>query len=293
MGQSDLACCSGKSHDGYGEPSDAWAQLKVGSCDWHIRKFYCPPEYEGRCGSANNTLGGLIELDNKAVKFADAWATCYLNSDSEYCGEPLCDKMVMSFQGSVFAVYAHAEVVASPQRDALCRVFGNITNLAAELRETSIGRRISAENQPGASVPSRPWKSGRKDMYGEDGYYSTSETAPQYASGVGIIFSGPVVISSMAKKVSHTRGMMEYVYDFAESTMLPTGQMPPSNVLVVKPYTYDIALVGSKSSTGYSVEEGEHSEGYNKHGDDGDRMHGYDGHEPYYMDREDSRYQQP
>lgn len=75
LNRSDLACCSGKSHDGYGEPSDAWAQLKVGSCDWHIRKFYCPPQYVGRCGSANNTLGGFIELDNNAVKFADAWAT--------------------------------------------------------------------------------------------------------------------------------------------------------------------------------------------------------------------------
>jgi len=130
-------------------------------------------------------------------------------------------------------------------------------------------------------------------MYGEGDYSSTSETAPQYASGMGIIFSGPVVISSMAKKVSHSRGMMEYVYDFVQSRVLPTGQMPPSNVLVVKPYTYDIALVGSKSSTGYGIEDGEHSEGYNKHGDEGDHLHGYDAHEPYYMDREDSRYQQP
>jgi len=292
MFQSDLACGPSKEHDGYGQPSDPWTQLKIGSCDWHVRQFYCPEAYNGNCGVYGD-IGdgnvGFIALENKAIKFADVWATCYLNSDSEYCGEPLCDKMVMTFQGSAFAVYAAAESSYLQNQHTTCEYsYFPITNatrkvgahrnpwqrVSSALPHTHIGAKLRAERQPGATVPSR--KASRKEINGDE-YTSGNEVVPQYSSGAAYIFSGPVVISSMAKKVSYTKGMMEYVFDFINATDLAAGQVPPSNVLVVKPYTYDIALVGGKAASEY---DGHESRGHESHGSEGgDHGYGYDRHE--------------
>lgn len=107
-------------------------------------------------------------------------ATCYLNSDSETCGDGFCGQMVLSFQGSLHLV--QGAYIETDDGQQLWRQPGK-AGLLKKLKESSLGQRI-ADKHPNAIKPPAPGDA-KNQAPGSD---------TEYYLGAALVVTGPVQV---------------------------------------------------------------------------------------------------
>lgn len=129
--------------------------------------------------------------------------SCYLGADSESCGGPLCDRMVMSMQGTVYtatSAYSHWGA-SSTMTGTLCTAVSGPIDLNNPGDDTEPpGRLESTKKQPAAAgVPKAgPVATAAELQYsghGHDNYGYDSNTRSVYRGTATIIMG---VINGMA-----------------------------------------------------------------------------------------------
>jgi len=267
IGQSDVICCDHNDYDYEQSSSAGFADvvtplLKVGTCDWDIDIYKCGADSTVDNSNADAWVDCVqpITMDNGASKVGTAWGTCYLNADSESCGHPFCDKMVLSFQGGVYLMPAYAKgTPVPPTYDIADPIWAgcfslnefNLTGPGAERKAGSLRRALAKTNileqLASTSSASRNEAGPASTQYGGYGQYSEGEDPTGWTTGVAVMFTGPVTVISMGRNVEYSHGMLEYV-----PSWFPVGNAshaPGATALVVSPYQYDIVL--SKDQDGY------------------------------------------
>ena len=177
---------------------------------------------------------------------------CYLGPESEACGGPLCDRMVMSMQGTAYrALTAYSHWGPSATQDPSCfEAWGpdgprfaaggraNGTGIAA--RRNTRGIRRSVARTPTAEL-----------QYNGGGYYNGHDANEQDVfSGEATIFIG--IITSMAgqRKDKWEEGVFEYVpfFELAAGTQPITTGLDAS-VPWVRDKTYKFTFLKHVSSS--------------------------------------------
>jgi len=256
IGQSDVLCCDHDEYD-YEKPdgvSDAVTAplLKVGTCDWDISIYKCIADDTNNTANWGGDCYDPILMENGAYKLGTAWGTCYLNADSEYCGHPFCDKMVLSFQGGVYAMNAYSkgqptlpdfDIEADDWRGCFEVTDLNSTVLGngrSSLRSSVLSRAIARTNlvqEVKAAIAASRLEAGQYRYHDDD---DSSSSGYIWYNGVAVMFSGPVSVISMERNVEYSHGMLEYVP--AWLSLGVSAAEPGATALVVNPYQYDIVL---------------------------------------------------
>jgi len=233
---SDFACCQERNY-GYDSPSglrntQLWAgAASVGTCDWTI--LYADPDTLGTSVTANAGAvafagGEQAAITNNIWKLGTAFATCYLGPESESCGGPLCDRMVMAMQGTAYrAVNAYSHWGPSGTQDPTCfEALGPDQPLRMAEDQA---RDANGTTLPGARKPNRSMRRGVRaanrnptaelQFNGGGGYYNGHDNNEQDVFvGEATIIMG--VITSMAgqRKERWEEGVFEYVPFFQLAT---------------------------------------------------------------------------
>lgn len=167
---------------------------------------------------------------------------CYLGADSETCGGPLCERMVMSMQGTVYRAnqaYSHWSSTKTATH-ALCanvngptdENFGNADNPGnAPGRVADQGAAIAPKplNAPHA-MQAGAASAGAQLQYsghGHSGYYDSDSTNRAVFRGPATIIMG--IINGMAgqHKEKWDEGVFEYVPYFLPDAPVPAnGNIP-------------------------------------------------------------------
>lgn len=166
-----------------------------------------------------------------AVQIGTAWATCYLTSGIDYCGEgALCDNMVLTFKGGVYETLVRSTLPESMLGDNTC--FNENSFMPYE--DVSGNRRLA------------------------DNSTNTNTTG-----GLAIMMSGPVTLTSMDKPLPWAQGYMDYVPVFFPDARRLAGrkgraagkrEAPPTSTMqpiLVTPNTYRIKLAARKGKDMY------------------------------------------
>jgi len=237
---SDFACCQERNY-GYDSPSglrntQLWAgAASVGTCDWTI--LYSDPDTLGNPANLNPPVpntppyagGDQAAITTNIWKLGTAFATCYLGPESESCGGPLCDRMVMAMQGTAYrAINAYSHWGPSQTQDPTCfetwgpdqplRTAGeegardaNGTALPGARRTRSLRRGVgrSVNRNPTAEL-----------QFNGGGYYNGGHDNNEQDVFVGEATIIMGVITSMAgqRKERWEEGVFEYVPFFQLAT---------------------------------------------------------------------------
>jgi len=135
----------------------------------------------------------------------------------------LCDKMVLRFQGGFYLTGAR-----SYQKKALKAT-------AEELNKDDL------------------WCGpGLDDINPIKNRYASSNTTKEIYTGVALLASGTVSLSSLRKEVEYPVGHMDYVYDFLDipdSAIQSYYGLAAGDYPFLTPNTYKLKLVGEKKAT--------------------------------------------
>lgn len=155
-------------------------------------------------------------------------ACSYLTDGAELCDEELCQNMVLTFQGGFY----EAAVTTTQQYSAF------------QSAETRCGRALQRNKRRAAAgkEATGPVKPLRRAGDGD-----AEETV---YTGIALIASGTVTVTSVDKKTEYTTGHMDYVYDaIALNPQYVADVYGPGDYTEVTAQTYKIKLVGDKQAT--------------------------------------------
>jgi len=205
---SDFACCQEEHGYGYGSSTGGlrnnqlWgAQSAIGSCDW---TWSVAANAAGT--SASILVSGNID------KVGTAWATCYFGPEADTCGGPLCDRFVLSLQGTVYRADTAYSYWGASLTDADCANPGGLTALVPNGTEPRIA---DARTRKG-SRPARSARISRQPaelQYDTYGHGDHMEDRDVY-SGEAVIIMGIVTSMAGQKKDKWDEGVFEYVLYF-------------------------------------------------------------------------------
>jgi len=209
--ETDVGCCTGdyspKHQDVFRLPED----LKVGKCWW----TYLYVGYD------------KVDAGVKLVGTYDV--TCEMEEESEKCGEPLCDDLVLHGWGRIYIDWK-AAIEGKP----------------------TIKTDYSCKYTNGAPVPAPATaKTNPAQVASADGYYEKDE--PEYWKGMAVIADGYVQVMSCSKKTLYKEGKMQAVVDYriyGDKYRAPEGDRdddrkpikPNPDQFIAKPYTMDFIL---------------------------------------------------
>lgn len=236
--RSDLTSCKHKHVNpeavftpGSGNDED---DLTIGTCDWDYDVYKCDPAAPP--AGADSACTDPIPLANGAIKLGTAWGTCYLDMGAEHC-HPFCGKLALSFQGGLYSMVAYAS------QGYLLRPACNTTTAGQRSRLSS-----AAEKAFGASLRSKlealHHAAVARSASAKHRHHAASNTTITWEVGVATMMSGAITLTSLETRLEYSRGFLDYVVDWSKPTPLETGAAPSKTALVVKPFTYDIVLVG-------------------------------------------------
>lgn len=146
----------------------------------------------------------------------------YLTSGAEYCDDMLCDKMVLRFQGGFYLSGAR-----SYQKSSLYNT--------------------AKDQWCGPPIPTDGFLDRRNA--------GSSNTTREVYTGVALLASGTVSLTSLRKEVEYPVGHMDYVYDFLNIADADIGNIQTRYGLAagdypfLTPNTYKMKLVGEKKAT--------------------------------------------
>lgn len=236
---SDFSCCQ-EANYGYDGPtglrhSQLWsASANIGTCDWTVL-YADPRNLDYTLTGTTTVVPGSTDITSNIAKLGTAWATCYLGADSEACGGPLCDRMVMSMQGTVYTAtnaYSHWGA-SSTITGALCTAVSGPIDLNNPVSATLPPGRAEALNKPAVAVRHEGPVSTAAELqysgHSHDNYGYDSSTRSVYRGAATIIMG---VINGMAgqHKEKWEEGVFEYVPYYA-----PVGGVPISPPVAIDP----------------------------------------------------------
>jgi len=210
--ETSVGCChegySTKHQDVFRLPED----LKVGKCWWTYL-------YVG---------DDKVDAGVKMIGTFDV--TCELEEDSEKCGEPLCDDLVLHGWGRIYADWKAAiEGKPTIAQDYHCK------------KDPVVPLSGPAKTEP--STPAKP--ANPAQVAAANNYYEKDE--PEYWKGTAIIADGYVNVMSCSKKVVYKEGKMQAVVDYeidddGERKEKARPIKPSPDQFVAKPYQWDFIL---------------------------------------------------
>ena len=180
-------------------------------------------------------------------------------ADAATCGHPFCDRMILSFQGGVFAMIAYAKAGAQPPQYDVddpdwqgCFPTGTIVDntrkagaLEKAVRSTGLLQKLQARAAQRAASSKAAARAKREPA---------GEVGPSWEEGLAVVVTGPVTVTSLKHRVEYDSGMLQYVPSWI-GVPLVEGE-PGRTAMVVTPYTYDISL---------SKDGGGHGDAYDEH----------------------------
>jgi len=274
---SDFACCQERNY-GYDAPSglrntQLWAgAASIGTCDWTV--LYSDVNTLGKDAlslgvvqdpATGNAVGDVLlsgeqsAITNNIWKLGSVWATCYLGPESETCGGPLCDRMVMSMQGTAYrALTAYSHWGPSDTQDPTC-FETNGPDGPLRVAAPDGGRQgVNGSTAPATRKNSRAIRRGTRTVsraptaelqYNSGGgYYNGHDNNEQDVfSGEATIFMGIITSLAGQRKEKWEEGVFEYVPYFQVNTAItqPITTGLDASVPWVRDKTYKLTFYKS------------------------------------------------
>jgi hypothetical protein len=234
---SDLACCKDK-HDNYnyghgsgsvGDQLWGGAHGAIGSCDWTAHWV-----------DDNEDL----EVTDKIYRLGSATAVCYFGADSQACGGPFCERMVMSLEGNIYTVsdvysyWGETKNAAGTCEDGFIDEF----RMNADSREapTAAKEAPKAATKPAAaSIAS----DASPKYYHDEGHY---ENRAVYG-GTALVINGIVTSMAGPRREKWDSGVFEFVASYTQENSDPIATALDSNTPWVRDKAYKFTFFKQSS----------------------------------------------
>lgn len=213
--EAGATCCDARSHSGN---SMGNSNIEVGTCKFRQYWFNEPvPEAPG------------------VAKYGEFSVQCYLNAASDSCGHPFCDQMVLSASGGIYVArdLVLASRPISPYFDDSC-VFGGKQSARREKMFGSQSGKGQKGGAGGAQTDDSTAKIAAAEVAGKHKH------PPNLHSGIGLIYFGPMTVSSRAHDVSIKDGWFEFVSDYLDLGAISEADAAGKHV--INPHTFALEL---------------------------------------------------
>lgn len=209
---SELSCCQDKHEYNYGHGSASvgdhlWggAHGTIGTCDWTMHYV------------DDDLPGAGIPITNNIQKLGSASAICYFGVDSQECGGPLCERMVMSLEGYVYfvtTVYSYWAATDTTPTDA-CDVVNGIAGVNRRANNAQAAPQPTDRKVADNSKAAKPAgaSSDASAQYYEGGHY---ENRPVF-QGEAAVINGVVTTMAGPRKEKWDSGVFEFVVGYDQT----------------------------------------------------------------------------
>lgn len=219
---SDVACCQHKEGYGggygYGHGSASvgdhlWGpHSSIGSCDWMT---HWVPD---------------VPVTTNINKYGSASAICYFGADSQECGGPFCDRMVMTLEGALYfvdTVYSYSTPTTTAT--GLCTSF-NFPGIQPRL--IGGGREAAPDQKQAQPAPTQQpagtarTASDASVQYNYGHYEGEQHHTSTVYGGTAYVINGVVTAMVGPKKEKWENGLFEYVVQFTLDPIAFPGNPP-------------------------------------------------------------------
>jgi len=200
--------------------------------------------------------GEQAAITNNIWKLGTAFATCYLGPESEACGGPLCDRMVMAMQGTAYrALVAYSHWGQSGTQDPTCfEALGPDRPLRMLDGERDANGTVIPGARRGSRALRRSTRAVNRNPTAElqynsgGGYYNGHDNNEQDVfSGEATIIMGVITSLAGQRKEKWEEGVFEYVPYFQVNTAItqPITTGLDASVPWVRDKTYKLTFYKS------------------------------------------------
>jgi len=181
--------------------------------------------------------GVEVTTNGNINKWGQASAICYFGADSQECGGPFCDRMVVTLEGAIYWVDKVYSYYTETTTD---------TDQCPDFTEGIGRRRMNQKKAPEepaqAKQPAKPAGTAHTAadasvQYNYNHYEEPHHTTTVYGGGA-VVINGAVTAMVGPKKEMWENGLFEYVFQFIlDTTTYPNGVV--TNIVASIPWVRD------------------------------------------------------
>jgi hypothetical protein len=204
-----------------------WGAIKsMATCDWFL------------------THTTPLEVSTGVFRAGQVMATCYFSSEADQCGGPLCDKAMLSLQGTVHIIDAAYSFwgESNSNQDASCAAIWQNNRMAQRhgnaTADDAVQRAKLVRNRRGTLSLGRPAARSRMNAVAA-GYHHGAANQDVYV-GESSTINGMITAVAGPRKDKLVEGAFEYTPYFGLDTT--AGANPVGAIDASKPWVRDYTL---------------------------------------------------